>query len=182
MTDVRPEVNLAALAQGERWYVVYTLPHRERQAKMQLEHQGFRAFLPRQRKTIRHARKLLTVSTPFFPRYLFVALDLARDRWRSVNGTFGVAGLIMAGEAPVPVPSGIVDELIMASSDGGHLRLGDSLGLGQPVRVLTGPFAALIGHVARLDGAERVLVLLQLLGGTVPVQIPREALAPVQAA
>src|SRR5687768_12928093 len=61
---------------GHRWYVVFTQPNREFHAQMQLAAQGFRSFVPRYRKTVRHARKLKTVSAPFFPRYLFVALDL----------------------------------------------------------------------------------------------------------
>ncbi len=174
--------NSTSLAEGERWYVVHTLPHRELQAERQLAAQGFRSFLPRQRKTVRHARKLRTISAPFFPRYLFVVLDLGRDRWRSVNGTFGVASLVMGEDYPLPVPAGLVEGLIAACNADGNLQFGSALKLGQPVRVVTGPFAALIGEIGRLDGGGRVQVLLQLLGGTVPVQIGREALLPVLAA
>src|SRR2546430_1503971 len=88
----------ATLADGERWYVVHTLPLCEGRAQIQLENQSFRTFLPKRHKTIRHARKLSTVEAAFFPRYLFVALDLTRHQWRSVNGTFGVASLVMRGD------------------------------------------------------------------------------------
>jgi transcription antitermination factor NusG len=60
--------------------------------------------LPKRVKTIRHARKLTNVTAPLFPGYIFVQLDLTRDRWRSVNGTFGIASLIMQGERPHAVP------------------------------------------------------------------------------
>src|ERR1700674_4632950 len=95
------------LVGGERWYVVQTLPFREARARVQLESQGFRIFLPRHTKTIRHARRLMTVSAPFFPRYMFVVLDLGRDRWRSINGTFGVASLLTANDRPMAVPVGV---------------------------------------------------------------------------
>src|SRR5262245_64991181 len=94
------------LKAGERWYVVHTLPLGEARAQSQLENQSFLTFLPKRQKTVRHARKLTSVLAPFFPRYLFVALDLTRDQWRSVNGTFGVARLVMQGEQPAPVPRG----------------------------------------------------------------------------
>ena len=71
-----------ASSADERWFVVHTLPHRESGAKGHLENQGYRTFLPRRWKTRRHARKLETVLAPLFPRYLFIALDLNRDRWR----------------------------------------------------------------------------------------------------
>src|SRR5712691_7686334 len=51
-----------SLITGERWYVVQTLPCREEKARIQLAAQGFRTFLPRYIKTVRHARKLSTVS------------------------------------------------------------------------------------------------------------------------
>jgi len=163
---------------GERWYVVQTLPRREASAQMQLEAQGFRTFLPRYAKTVRHARKLMTVSAPFFPRYLFVALDLGRNRWRSVNGTFGVARLLMGDEFPIPVQPGVIEGLIASCGADGIVRLADRLVIGQCVRVLTGPFADMIGKLARLDGAGRVQVLLRLLGGEVPVLLARAALMP----
>src|SRR5262245_51476055 len=58
-----------ACVDGERWYVAYTQPHREARAQAHLVFQGFRTFLPHNRKTVRHARKLRTVSSPLFPRY-----------------------------------------------------------------------------------------------------------------
>ena len=167
---------------GERWYVVASLPRREAGAQMQLQAQGFRTFLPRYAKTVRHARKLMTVSAPFFPGYLFVALDLGRDRWRSVNGTFGVAGLIMAKGFPSPVQSGVVESLAACCGADGHLALADRLAVGQGVRVLSGPFADMVGKLARLDGGGRVQVLLQLMGGEVAVSVSRSVLMPALAA
>jgi transcription antitermination factor NusG len=147
----------------------------------QLAAQGFHTFLPRYRKTVRHARKLMTVNAPFFNRYLFVALDLSRDRWRSIYGTFGVTSLISDGTSPIPVPKGIIESLINISDANGFIKLGDGLRVGEPVRVLTGPFADLIGELVRLDGTRRAQVLLQLLGSVVPVSIDRGHLASARA-
>src|SRR5438132_9603083 len=93
-----------ALCDGERWYAVHTLPFAEARAEAQLNRQGFRTFQPKRHKTVRHARKLSTVEAPFFPRYLFIVLDLARHRWRSVNGTFGVSRLVLRGDELRPAP------------------------------------------------------------------------------
>jgi transcription elongation factor/antiterminator RfaH len=167
---------------GERWYVVYTQPHREFRAQIQLAEQGFRVFLPRYCKTVRHARRLMSVASPFFPRYLFVALDLGRDHWRSVNGTFGVTSLVMADKFPRPVPHGIVESLIEVSNPQGHVELGENLKVGERVRLLSGPFANLVGELARADSAGRVRVLVQLLGGMVTVSIKRSELMSACAA
>jgi transcription antitermination factor NusG len=170
------------LCEGKRWYVVHTQPHREFGAQTQLAAQGFRTFLPLYRKTVRHARMLRAVSAPFFARYLFVALILSRDRWRSVNGTFGVTSLVMGEEFPLAIPSGVVEGLGAACTADGHLHPGPVLGVGDRVRVLTGPFADLVGELVRIGGAAWVTVLLRMLGGEVPVSVPRVGLMPVRAA
>ena len=172
----------APLATGERWYVVQTLPNREANARVQLEAQGFRTFLPRYAKTVRHARKLMTVSAPFFPRYLFVALDLGRDRWRSVNGTFGVAGLVMGDGFPMPVQHGVVESLQALAVPTAICSWRTGLPLASACACSSGPFADMVGKLARLDGGGRVQVLLQLLGGEVAVSVARAALMPAQAA
>src|SRR3954453_18768639 len=72
------------LSENARWYLVHTQPKSERKAQWHLAAQGFSIFLPQFHKTIRHARQLRTVKAPVFPRYLFITLDLGRDRWLSV--------------------------------------------------------------------------------------------------
>jgi transcription elongation factor/antiterminator RfaH len=165
-----------SLMPGERWYAVRTQPARELRACVQLENQNFKAFLPRGMKTIRHARKFTTVQAPFFPQYLFVVLDLTRDRWRSVNGTMGVTGLIMQGDLPHPVPNGIVETMVEMTDTRGLLQFGQKLRVGDRVRVTAGPFADKLATCARLSDSDRVRVLLDIMGGSVTVDIDREYL------
>ena len=165
-----------ALRGDARWYVARSLPRQEARAESQLLAQDFPVFLPRMSKTVRHARKLRTVKSAVFPSYLFVALDLGRDRWRSVNGTYGVASLIMAGDAPRPVPVGVVERLLGYADDDGLLRLDRDLQEGQAVRVVSGPFVNALGCLQRLDAGGRVRVLLDIMGGKIPAVIDRSAL------
>ena len=162
-----------------RWYVAQTLPKREFGAAKQLEFQGFETFLPVAMKTVRHARKFRTVKAPFFPRYLFVRLNLSRDRWRSVNGTFGVSSLIMEGERPKPVPHGVVEGLEGFSEAEGLLSFAPLMQPGQKVRVLTGPLANHIGKLIEADEQGRVQILLQMMGGSVVVRALARTLAPI---
>ena len=165
-----------ALSEGERWYVVRSLPRQEARAEFQLHLQGFRVFLPRMTRTVRHARKLRAVNSAVFPSYMFVVLDPARDRWRSVNGTFGVASLIMGNETPQPVPSGVVEQLLDYTDDDGLLSVDRDLREGQAVRVASGPFANAFGRLQRLDANGRVQVLLDIMGGKVPTKMHRSTL------
>jgi transcriptional antiterminator RfaH len=157
-----------------RWYAVNTLPHREFRAQRQLENQGFRVFLPQCLKTVRHARKLTNVQAPFFPRYLFVELDLTVHRWRSVNGTFGVSSLVMQGERPLSVPQGIVETMLASVGENSMLRFEESLKAGSEVRLIAGPFAEQLGILEHLNDSGRIRVLLNIMGGTIRVHLPRD--------
>lgn len=150
----------------QHWYVVRTKPNEEARASHHLARQEFGVYLPRYSKVRRHARKSEVVVRPLFPSYLFIALDLSRDRWRSVQSTFGVVGLIMAGEQPAQLPAEAV-EAIREREDGlGHVILGlpPGLGVGSKIKLLDGIFADHSGVLDRIADERRVAVLVQLLG------------------
>jgi transcription elongation factor/antiterminator RfaH len=165
-----------SLKAGERWYVARSLPRQETRAQFQLLRQGFPVFLPLATKTVRHARKLRTVKSPVFPGYMFVVFAIDRDQWRSVNGTRGVASLIMQGETPQPVPGGVVENLLRLTDEDGIVRFDCNLRQGQPVRVVAGPFTSAIGILERLDANGRVRVLLDIMNGKVSAHLTRSAL------
>src|SRR5689334_8151335 len=150
-------------ARCDRWYLVHTRPNGERKAIFNLDAQGFVTFLPQIERTIRHARRLKAVRRPLFPRYLFVKLNVACDRWTSIYGTTGVAGLLGQAGQPVPVPVGIVEGLL-ACCEQGVARLDRELTPGQRVRILAGPFADFTATLTRLDESRRVEVLLEMMG------------------
>lgn len=163
-----------------RWYLVQTQAGREAFAADHLRRQHYTPFVPTTWRSIRHARKIRTVRAAFFPGYLFVPLDLTRDRWRPIDGTFGVVQIVKAGAAPLPAPRGLVETLIAASGEDGVLdRTGGSLKAGHEVRVIRGPFADQIAVVEAMQGPDRVRVLLSIMRQAVPVTLTRSDLAVV---
>jgi transcriptional antiterminator RfaH len=73
------------------WYLVQLKPNGHRLAKMNLERQGFKTFLPLQNVTKRSAHKFVDRLVPLFPGYMFVELDttqnarlIARWVWRAL--------------------------------------------------------------------------------------------------
>jgi transcription antitermination factor NusG len=169
-------VNLE-LGPGERWFVARALTHQENRAQFNLHRLGFRNFLPRLRRTVRHSRRLRDTMNPLFPGYIFIIMDLSKHRWRSVNGTFGVASLIMGADQPAPVPPGVIEALVASCESRGVVRLEDSLEIGQKVRILSGPFAEALCRLAHLDDRGRVRVLLEIMGTEVAAQLDRSAIA-----
>lgn len=163
---------------GPRWYVVHTQPNREARADVNLRRQGFATYLPRYMRRRRHARRQEMVARPLFPRYLFVALDPARDRWRSIHSTFGVNHLVLAGEEPLPVPDGVIDEIRARENCDGFVKLGlpAGVGPGSQVRLIDGIFADATGVLERIADDRRVAILLELLGRQVRVFVPPECI------
>jgi transcriptional antiterminator RfaH len=100
-------MTMQALAAGQRWYTAFTQPNGETRAAMHLRNQGFPTYLPRFRRC-RNGRQPDKVVAPLFPRYIFLGIDLDRQRWRSVNGTIGVTHLVCHGGRPTTIDQSIV--------------------------------------------------------------------------
>lgn len=162
------------------WYVVSTHPHQEERAHANLRRQGYNAWLPRLLRSRRHARRVDVTSAPLFPGYLFVRLDCQAQPWRAIDSTFGVRRILCHGELPRPVERGFVDALKQTTDEHGVVSMpGEGLKPGQPLRLLTGPFAERIGTLLRLADKDRVALLLNLLGREVEVVVSRRQVMAV---
>jgi transcriptional antiterminator RfaH len=163
---------------GKRWYVVQTRPCSEAKAATHLLRQGFEIYLPRYLKSRRHARRVETVAAPLFPRYVFVAIDMAVQRWRAVQSTIGVARLVCHGDNPAEVPNAVIDSLKLGQDDRGYVQLErkQRFKLGEKIRVLDGVFSAYLGLFERMTDADRVAILLDLLGRKVRVVLDADAI------
>jgi transcriptional antiterminator RfaH len=156
------------------WYAVHCTSRRENYAALHLTRQNFDVLLPVRLATRRHARRLETVRGPFFPGYLFVAFDPARTCWRAINGTRGVVRLVGCGDAPTPVPMRVMTALKSECDTDGLLSRRPDYAEGQPLRVVAGAFAAIVGTFDRLDEGGRVRLLLEMMGGARTARLPAE--------
>jgi transcriptional antiterminator RfaH len=160
-----------------RWYVVYCQTRQEVRADLNLRRQGFDSWLPRLRQTRRHARRIDNVFVPLFPGYLFVNLDLDRQPWRSINGTFGVRRLLCENERPAPLAQGFIETLRETVDEAGLVAVpSDTFKSGDNVRLIAGPFADMVGTLARLTDKDRVAVMLNVLGREVRALVSRRVL------
>jgi transcriptional antiterminator RfaH len=163
----------------QRWYVVQSQPNAELKALAHLNRQGFATYLPRYMKRRRHARRVEYVPAPLFPRYLFVGIDIAAQRWRSVFSTVGVSRLVCNGEMPTPIADEIINALKTREDESGlvRLQLRPNFRAGDAVRVLDGVFADCLGLYEGMRDSDRVAILLDLLGRKVRVTVDVDAVA-----
>jgi transcriptional antiterminator RfaH len=164
------------MTDGTRWYVVQTHPHAEAKAAAHLGRQGFNTYLPRYLKRRRHARRIETVAAPLFPRYMFVAVDIAAQRWRTIHSTVGISRLVSNGDSPTAVADAIIDGLKCREDEDGFVKLDrrPRFAPGDKIRVVDGVFSACLGLFESVTDGERIAILLDLLGRKVRVFLDSE--------
>ena len=161
------------------WCCAQVEPRRERLAWHCLSLAGYKVYQPllREQRRSHHGRKI--IATPaLFPGYLFIWVVRG---WWDARWSPGVIRLIMDGLLPARVPDAVIGE-IRARERGGFVELPKVHGLapGMRVRVVSGPLSEQIGMLAVLRPHERVLVLLQLLGGQQRVELARSSVEAIQ--
>ncbi len=107
-----------------------------------------------------------------FPRYLFVSIDVTTQRWRAIQSTVGVVGLVRNDEALSPVPPQVIAALKQREDGQGFIQLSDKprFAPGDQVRVVDGVFSDCLGMFEGSD-QDRVSILLDLLGRKVRLVI-----------
>ena len=164
---------------NSRWYVVQTHVNAETKAADNLKRQGFAVYLPCYLKHRSHARKMDIVARPLFPRYLFVSIDVATQRWRAIQSTLGVSYLVCWSGKPAWVEDSAVSGLKAREDESGFVKFDQrpKFALGQKVRVLAGAFAENLGLFDGLADRDRIAILLDLLGRKVRVSLEAEMVA-----
>jgi transcriptional antiterminator RfaH len=163
-----------------RWYVVQTKRWAEATAQTNLERQGYEVYFPRAVQLVPRDGQWLRRIVALFPRYVFLRLNEGSQALNPVRSTLGVAGVVRFGSCYSVVPDAIIHEL-RARADphsGLHtLSRATPLAAGTPVTVRAGPFSGLSGVFERQAAADRVVVLLRLLGHDASVCVPFAAVA-----
>ena len=164
---------------SSRWYVVQTHVNGEAKAAGHLARQGFGFYFPRYLKRRSHARKVETVVRPLFPRYLFVVIDVATQRWRSIQSTVGVSQIVCCGDSPASVDDGVISALKAREDENGFVTLERRIRFapGDKVRILDGAFLDILVLVEAANDRDRVAVLLELLGRKVRVFVSADLIA-----
>ena len=159
------------------WAVAMTQPNAEGKAVLNLERQGYETFLPKFREVVEVDGRRCSRSGVLFSRYVFVHL---RDVWHSIMGTIGVSSLIKNGERPAVVERSVVDELKARTGADGFIDLSKPVVVrkaGDAVSVVGGPFYGFKGIYQGMTAHEREIVLLDMLGRKVRVELESELVA-----
>lgn len=159
------------------WFVVYTKARQEQVAVENLARQGFEAYCPSIAITKRRKGQLASIIEPFFPRYIFLNFDLVSDNWAPLRSTRGVANLVKFGGIPQQVPESLVTALKdNENSDNLQIVAEKTWKKGDSVEIEQGPFAGYRCLFESERSADRVSVLLDIVGKPTRTTLQRQDL------
>jgi transcriptional antiterminator RfaH len=154
----------------EKWRCVRGKPKSEHLAAQHLKAAGFEAFCPRIRHQKQTARGRIWFVEALFPGYLFV--KYAPSSLRHVASTPFVSQVFSFMEDFGAVPSEVVAELKTTVDAQETMTVATSIQSGDTVDVVAGPLRGQAATVTRiLPGAQRVRVLLEILGSPHEVEV-----------
>lgn len=164
----------------KKWFLLQFKPKSHRLAERNLNRQGFESFLPLHEVTKYKYNRYVGDLRPLFPGYMFVAFDPETGPWRQINSTIGVSKLVSFGDQPSPIPLDLISGLMARCSSDGKLLPPNQLNKGDPVQLLTGPFANYIAKIETIDADQRVWVLMELMGRVTRISVDSNQLLTIK--
>lgn len=147
------------------WYVAVAKNGRTMRAVDELIALGICLVCPIERYHIRRMGRRYTVEMPLLGRYLLVDAQSDDDLSHIANNA-EVDHILSNEKGPATVPARFVDALLEADASGGYDRTSGKahdFAPGQKVRVVgDGPFADLVGQIARAKGSQRWQIVLDV--------------------
>jgi len=172
---------------GRQWYVIHTYSGYENKVKANLEHRIesmdvqdriFQVVIPTEEEIeIRDGQRRM-VSRKRFPGYVLVDMlelregdEASNKAWYVVRNTPGVTGFVGSGNKPVPLePAEVKKILNLMKAEEPRIKV--SFQVGQPVRIIDGPFIDFTGAVDDINVEKgKVKVLVSFFGRETPVEL-----------
>lgn len=153
------------------WYVIYTKPREEQRAVDNLRNQGYTCFLSTCIVESSKNNILVQKTTPLFPRYIFIQMQVGTSNWSPLRSTKGVAKVVEFGGQPARMPTELMRFLQSESP-----LLKAQFQANEVVRITSGAFAGYEGvfqKIVTTENAEvRAMVLLEFLSKKHKVNMP----------
>jgi transcription termination/antitermination protein NusG len=173
----------AATSEAEEqryWYVIHTYSGYENKVKKNLEQRVstldmadkiFQIVVPTEEEIeIRNGQRH-TVQRKVFPGYVLVQMVMSDDSWYVVRNTPGVTSFVGMGNKPTPLGEAEVQTIIkQMAAEAPRVKV--TLGVGQAVRIIDGPFADFQGVIDEINQEKgKVKVLVSFFGRETPVEL-----------
>ena len=157
------------------WYAVHTRSRHEDRVHLGLMQKAFHAFLPKMEVWSKRVDRRKKIQIPMFPGYLFVELSSLDNKTRvDVLKTFGVVRILgkPRGAEPLPIPDEKIDAIQRIVQSKVEVQQFQYPKVGEPARIIDGPFKGVEGLVIRTDYEKELFVIaIELLQRSVAIKL-----------
>ena len=150
---------------SKKWLVAQIKANSYDLAIRNLERQGFEAFMPKIKTTIKKKNKFIYKDVLLFPGYAFVGTDLQNSYWTKINNTYGVSKLLSFNNKPFEIELDFILALKNRYEDEINPMINENLKRGDTIKFNNGPLADLVANIESIDAKKRIYVLLEVMGG-----------------
>ena len=149
------------MAAGAEWYCAVTNPNCLKRAELELLALGYRAFTPKVRRWVTHARVKKAKERPILGRYLFVEVDHPYQDFDTVRRINGVETIIANNGRPSPFNRSEVEGLLHRYMAGEWDEVAQGpLPLGARIRIVESQFDNMLATITKSKGRTHVVKLL----------------------
>ncbi len=157
------------------WYAVHTRSRHEDRVCLGLLQKSFHAFLPKLEVWSKRKDRRKKIMIPMFPGYLFVELATLDNEIKvDVLKTFGVVRILgkPRGSDPIAVPGDKIDAIRRIVDSKVEVQQFQYPKVGEPARIIDGPFKGVEGHVLKTDYEKELFVIeIELLQRSVAIKL-----------
>jgi len=167
-------------SQGRNWYVLHTysgyedaVAHnlKQRIDSLDMQDKIFNVLVPKEKKIKIKNGKRRTIEEKIYPGYVLVEMVVTDDSWYVVRNTPRVTGFIGSGTMPIPVSAEEMKEL-QKRMGGAESKYKIEFTVGDPVKIIDGPFKDFDGKVSEVDEERgKVKVLISMFGRETAVEL-----------
>lgn len=144
---------------------------KQRIESLDMQDKIFNVLVPKEKKIKIKNGKRRVIEEKIYPGYVLVEMIVTDDSWYVVRNTPRVTGFIGSGTMPIPVSIEEIKEL-QKRMGGTESKYKIEFSVGDPVKIIDGPFKDFDGKVNEVDEDRgKVKVLISMFGRETAVEL-----------
>jgi transcription antitermination factor NusG len=152
------------------WYAIYVRSRHEKKVHQLFKEKGIESSLPLIKTTRNWSDRKKKVEIPLFSGYVFVRIDVSRDRLNILQ-TDGVVKFIGIQNKPSKIPDEQIHWIQMMVGESNTVQNEKEIPVGHKVRVTAGLFKGIEGAVLRYGNRSRLVVAIESIMQAVSIEI-----------
>lgn len=168
--------------QEKKWYAIHVLSGHEKKVKSylenEIEHAGMtekitQILIPAEEITEMREGKRRVKNKVFFPGYMLVEMVLDKETQHLVLNTPGVTNFVGPKNQPQALRQDEIDRILGRVEESvGKEVIDVPFRVGDPIKVIDGPFSDFTGFVEEINKEKKKLkVLVSIFGRSTPVEL-----------